>query len=113
MDYTQRLRDLRADHDEPGGHCRRDWHRSEARWYSRYETGINELPLRYLVKLCQVYQSVRTIFWACPGALSWPADAGMLIQGRPLLRGRAGWLFMPAGIQKGEHLRPFWVQYLN
>ena len=45
-----------------------------------------------------------------------PLTRGMLFRGGPLLRGRAGWLFMPCGHTKkgGGILRPFfWVQYLN
>ncbi|MDU3779784.1 MAG: helix-turn-helix transcriptional regulator [Flavonifractor plautii] len=55
MDYTQRLRDLRADHDMSQAAIAAAIG-IDQKQYSRYETGINELPLRYLVKLCQVYQ---------------------------------------------------------
>ena len=44
-----------------------------------------------------------------------PLTRGMLFRGGPLLRGRAGWLFMPCGHTKKERNTPplFWVQYLN
>lgn len=44
-----------------------------------------------------------------------PLTRGMLFRGGPLLRGRAGWLFMPCGhTKKGRNTPPlFWVQYLN
>ena len=40
MDYIQRMRNLREDHD----------------MYARYERGANELPIRHLLKLCHYYQ---------------------------------------------------------
>lgn len=53
--------------------------------------------------------------WLAPGAELAPLTRGMLFRGGPLLRGRAGWLFMPCGhTKKGRNTPPlFWVQYLN
>lgn len=45
MDYTQRLRDLRADHDMSQAAIAAAIG-IDQKQYSRYETGINELPLR-------------------------------------------------------------------
>lgn len=41
-----------------------------------------------------------------------PLTRGMLFRGGPLLRGRAGWLFMPCGhTKKGRNTPPLCVQY--
>ena len=71
MDYTQRLRDLRADHDMSQAAIAATIG-IDQKQYSRYETGINELPLRYLVKLCQVYQVSADYLLGLPRGLSWP-----------------------------------------
>lgn len=71
MDYTQRLRDLRADHDMSQAAIAAAIG-IDQKQYSRYETGINELPLRYLVKLCQAYQVSADYLLGLPRGLSWP-----------------------------------------
>lgn len=80
MDYTQRLRDLRADHDMSQAAIAAAIG-IDQKQYSRYETGINELPLRYLVKLCQVYQVSADYLLGLPRGLSrttrcWPCGPG-------------------------------------
>lgn len=71
MDYTQRLRDLRADHDMSQAAIAAAIG-IDQKQYSRYETGVNELPLRYLVKLCQVYGVSADYILGLPRGLSWP-----------------------------------------
>ena len=71
MDYTDRLRALRTDHDMSQADLARRIG-IDQKQYSRYETGANELPLRYLVKLCQVYSVSADYLLGLPRGLSWP-----------------------------------------
>ena len=53
-DYRQRIRDLREDHDF------KQWQvapylKITRQVYSRYETGINEMPIRHLIVLSNFY----------------------------------------------------------
>ena len=53
--YTERLRDLREDHDL----LQRDLAellKTTQQVYSRYEKGINEIPLRHLITLARFYR---------------------------------------------------------
>lgn len=55
MDFLDRLRAEREDHDETIrdiGNAIRIKHSQ----YTRYENGINEMPIRYLVAICHHYQ---------------------------------------------------------
>ena len=72
------------------------------RQYIRYEQGAQEMGIAKLRALCLALGVA-------------PLTRGMLFRGGPLLRGRAGWLFMPCGhTKKGRNTPPlFWVQYLN
>ena len=81
------------------------------RQYIRYEQGAQEMGIAKLRARCQRGLSP----WLAPGAELAPLTRGMLFRGGPLLRGRAGWLFMPCGhTKKGRNTPPlFWVQYLN
>lgn len=40
--------------------------------YSRYETGANEMPLHYLVKVCQILGVSSDYLLGLPKGLSWP-----------------------------------------
>ncbi len=52
--YTERMRDLREDHDktqqEVAGYLG-----TTQQVYSRYEKGINEIPVRHIIALCKYY----------------------------------------------------------
>lgn len=52
--YTKRMRDLREDHDktqqEVAGYLG-----TTQQVYSRYEKGINEIPVRHIIALCKYY----------------------------------------------------------
>ena len=71
MDYTERLRALRTDSDMSQAAIAAAIG-IDQKQYSRYETGTNELPLRYLMKLCQVYGVSADYILGLPKGLSWP-----------------------------------------
>ncbi|MCI6399044.1 helix-turn-helix domain-containing protein [Lawsonibacter sp.] len=71
MDYTERLRALRTDSDMSQAAIAAAIG-IDQKQYSRYETGTNELPLRYLMKLCQVYGVSADYLLGLPKGLSWP-----------------------------------------
>ena len=52
--YKKRIRDLREDHDV-SQKVIADYLGIRQNVYSRYETGFNEMPIRYLIKLCLFY----------------------------------------------------------
>lgn len=52
--YYERLRDLREDRDLTQAQIARLLNTIQ-QVYSRYEKGINELPVRHLVTLCRFY----------------------------------------------------------
>ncbi len=53
-EYWQVLRDLREDHDLTQADIARVLGTTQ-QVYSRYENGINELPIRHLITLCRYY----------------------------------------------------------
>jgi len=53
-DYRKRIRDLREDHDYTQEYVAAFLGTSQT-MYARYERGANELPLRHLNKLCDLY----------------------------------------------------------
>ena len=53
--YVKRIRDLREDHDMTQQQVA-DWLGTSQTMYARYERGANELPIRHLVKLCELYK---------------------------------------------------------
>lgn len=71
MDYLERLRALRIDGDFSQAEIAAAIGINQ-RQYGRYETGINELPLRYLVKLCEHYGVSADYLLGLPRGLSWP-----------------------------------------
>lgn len=86
------------------------------RQYIRYEQGAQEMGIAKLRALCLALGVSADYLLGLPrGAELAPLTRGMLFRGGPLLRGRAGWLFMPCGhTKKGRNTPPlFWVQYLN
>ena len=50
MDYIQRMRDLREDHDKTQQEIA-DVLGTSQTMYARYERGANELPIRHLLRL--------------------------------------------------------------
>lgn len=71
MEYTDRLKALRIDHDESQA-ALADAIGISQKQYSRYETGINELPLRYLVRICAYYSVSADYLLGLPRGLEWP-----------------------------------------
>ena len=55
MDYRDRIRALREDHDLTQQQVADYLHTSQT-MYARYERGANELPIRHLIALCELYQ---------------------------------------------------------
>ena len=54
-EYYEVLRELREDHDYSQGKVAQFLGTTQ-QVYSRYERGINEMPVRHLRALCQFYQ---------------------------------------------------------
>ena len=52
--YTERIRGLREDHDKTQAEIAQYLHTTQ-QVYSRYEKGVNEMPIRHLISLCQYY----------------------------------------------------------
>ena len=52
--YVQKIRDLREDADLTQKQVAERLGTSQT-MYARYERGANELPLRHLIRLCQLY----------------------------------------------------------
>lgn len=53
-DYTERIRDLREDHDKTQQEIAA-YLGTTQQVYSRYEKGINEMPIRHIIALCKYY----------------------------------------------------------
>lgn len=54
MDYVQRLKDLREDHD----YTQQDVATilgMQREQYRRYENGINEIKVSFIIKICKLY----------------------------------------------------------
>ncbi len=54
MDYIERIRALREDHDITQ-QAIADMLGTSQTMYARYERGANELPIRHLIALCKFY----------------------------------------------------------
>ena len=54
MEYTERIRALREDHDITQKAVA-DILGTSQTMYARYERGANELPIRHLITLCKFY----------------------------------------------------------
>ena len=52
--YTERMRDLREDHDKTQ-QAVAEYLGTTQQMYSRYEKGINEIPVRHIIALCKYY----------------------------------------------------------
>lgn len=52
--YIERIRDLREDHDRTQAEVA-NYLGTTQQVYSRYEKGINEIPVRHLIALCRYY----------------------------------------------------------
>lgn len=55
MQYIKRIRDLREDSDLTQAQVAEYLGTSQT-MYARYERGANELPIRHLMKLCDLYK---------------------------------------------------------
>lgn len=54
MVYVKKIRDLREDADYTQEYVAKYLGTSQT-MYARYERGANELPIRHLIKLCELY----------------------------------------------------------
>ena len=54
MNYIQRMRNLREDHDKTQQNIA-DILGTSQTMYARYERGANELPIHHLITLCDYY----------------------------------------------------------
>lgn len=55
MEYMQKLKNLREDHDYTQEYVAQILGTSQT-MYARYERGANELPVRHLIALCKLYK---------------------------------------------------------
>lgn len=55
VEYIKIIRDLREDHDMTQQQVA-DYLGTSQTMYARYERGANELPIRHLIKLCELYK---------------------------------------------------------
>lgn len=53
--YVQKIKDLREDHDLTQQQVA-DYLGTSQTMYARYERGANEMPIRHLIALCQLYK---------------------------------------------------------
>ena len=54
MRYIRRIRDLREDSDLTQQQVAEELGTSQT-MYARYERGANEMPIRHLIRLCELY----------------------------------------------------------
>lgn len=54
--YIRRIKDLRIDHDMTQQQVA-DYLGTSQTMYARYERGANELPIRHLIALCELYHA--------------------------------------------------------
>ena len=59
--YIERMRELREDHDLSQYDIAKLL-KTTQQTYSRYEQGINELPIRHLITLCRFYHVTSDYF---------------------------------------------------
>ena len=71
MTYPERLRALRLDSDLTQAELAAKIGISQKQ-YGRYETGVNELPLRYLTALCRALGVSSDYLLGLPRGLRWP-----------------------------------------
>ena len=69
--YYERLRQLREDRDLTQTDLAALLGTTQ-QVYSRYESGINELPLRHLTRLCRFYSVSADYILGLPPDLAWP-----------------------------------------
>ena len=65
-EYWEVLRDLREDHDLRQADVAAVLHTTQ-QVYSRYEKGVNEMPIRHLRTLCQFYRVSADFVLGLPG----------------------------------------------
>lgn len=65
-EYWEVLRDLREDHDLRQADVAAVLHTTQ-QVYSRYEKGVNEMPIRHLRTLCQFYHVSADFVLGLPG----------------------------------------------
>ena len=53
--WNERIRELREDHDKKQSEIA-ELLGTTQQVYSRYEKGINEIPVRHIITLCKYYQ---------------------------------------------------------
>lgn len=71
MLYTQRLRELREDHDYKQETIAKLLHITKQQ-YSLYETGKRKLPVDHLITLCEFYSVSSDFILGLPKGLQYP-----------------------------------------
>ncbi len=71
MDYIQRMIDVRVDADETQRDLATAIGVNHVQW-AKYESGVNEPPIRYLLKFCEHYNVSADYILGLPKGLNWP-----------------------------------------
>lgn len=71
MEYTNRLKELRIDHDLKQKEIA-EVLKIDQQYYSKYERGLNELPIRHLITLCKFYNISSDYILGLPDNLPYP-----------------------------------------
>lgn len=71
MTITEKIRAEREDHDESQRDIARILDMPQSQ-YQKYESGKNEIPIRYLTKICLHYRISADYFMGLPKGLKWP-----------------------------------------
>lgn len=71
MNYIDRIRSTREDHDETQRELAMALGINHIQW-AKYESGKNELPLRYLLQFCAHYHVSADYILGLPKGLEWP-----------------------------------------
>lgn len=71
MQYYKRLKELREDRDLTQDNVAKVLNISR-QYYSNYERGINEMPLRHIITLCKFYNVSSDYILGLPEAMPYP-----------------------------------------
>ena len=71
MQYCEKLRELRENHDLTQADLANALNISR-QYYGNYERGINEIPLRHIITLCNFYNVSADYILGLPKGLDYP-----------------------------------------
>lgn len=73
MPYSERLRELRTDHDKTQKQIA-DLLQTTQTYYAKYENGKHPLPIKHLITLCEYYHVSADYILGLPRGLKWPRE---------------------------------------